>query len=314
MLCHFANSFPVFVENFLGRGRLLARRFREETITDLMMGSLISLGAGRVIVEFPNEPITGGDMQWDFVNIDDGTFFRILLQAKVAYGNGRIWSRHCYKELFHTVGATPKLQVKTLCDTARKAVAPTYPLHIFYNPQQTCALARAAGGAHVIGVTLADSYLIEHLADATTSNPRLRTRNRSLGVISPYFFPLTKLFCPPSILPRSPFAFSPRVPWGPFYLGSSRGRMTLGVPIPPTPSEVRGRLVEMRSLVNELAKEEIGQNIPPVPNVANVIPDEVQAVIGGDTNAVPSEGLKRWKVTFVASSPPEDGGAPIRPS
>jgi len=41
---------------FWSGGRTLRRRFREETVTDLMMGSLIPAGGGRVIVEFPDEP------------------------------------------------------------------------------------------------------------------------------------------------------------------------------------------------------------------------------------------------------------------
>ena len=48
------------------------------------MGSLITAGGRRIIVEFPNEPVTGADMEWNFVNLDDGTVFRILLQASNA--------------------------------------------------------------------------------------------------------------------------------------------------------------------------------------------------------------------------------------
>jgi hypothetical protein len=62
MLCYFANEFPRLVETFLGFGLSLRRRFREETITDLIMGNLLIAGIRRVIVEFPNEPITGADM------------------------------------------------------------------------------------------------------------------------------------------------------------------------------------------------------------------------------------------------------------
>lgn len=89
-------SLSPFVESFLERGRNLRRRFREETVTDLMMGSLIA-GKGRVIVEFPDEPVTGADMEWNFVNPADNTLFRIVLQAKQAYGDGMKWRRHTYR-------------------------------------------------------------------------------------------------------------------------------------------------------------------------------------------------------------------------
>lgn len=190
MLCYLAHQFPPFVENFLERGRTLRRRFREETITDLMMGSLITAGTGRVIVEFPDEPVTGADMEWNFVNPGDGTFFRILLQAKQAYGDGTKWTRHGYRELLHTSGTGTKLQAETLCDTARIPGSATYPLYIFYHPAQTCALARKAGMIHVAGVNLADGYVIERLVKAAKTRA-FRTSNKSLRVIAPHLFPMS---------------------------------------------------------------------------------------------------------------------------
>ena len=84
MLCEFAHQFPLFVERFLDQGRALRRRFREETVTDLMMGGLITAGGGRLIVEFPDEPATGADMEWNFVDQRTSTFFRLMLQANTS--------------------------------------------------------------------------------------------------------------------------------------------------------------------------------------------------------------------------------------
>jgi hypothetical protein len=81
MLCYFAHQFPSSVEAFLDASLGLKRRFREESVTDVMMGSLITAGGLRIIVEFPNEAATGADMEWNFVNPTHGTFFRLLLQA-----------------------------------------------------------------------------------------------------------------------------------------------------------------------------------------------------------------------------------------
>lgn len=44
MLCLLADEFPPFVARFLQRSYDLRRRFREETVTDLLMGSLITAG------------------------------------------------------------------------------------------------------------------------------------------------------------------------------------------------------------------------------------------------------------------------------
>ncbi|WP_433996363.1 DUF6615 family protein [Bradyrhizobium liaoningense] len=68
MLCLFAQHFPRSVAALLQRGQVLKRRFREETVTDLLMANLLQLGGGSIIVEFPDEPTTGADMEWNFIN------------------------------------------------------------------------------------------------------------------------------------------------------------------------------------------------------------------------------------------------------
>jgi hypothetical protein len=194
VLCHFADRFPAFVAAFLQHGQKLRRRFREESVTDLMMGSLLSIGGAQIVVEFPDEPATGADMEWNFVNWSDKTFFRLLIQAKQLYGDGKVWTRHCYKELLHRAGPNRKLQAEVLCDTARARLA-AYPLYIFYHPQRSCDLAHAAGSSSLEGINLADGYLIEALANAATTQA-LRTRNKRLGTVHRSLFSLADLFCP----------------------------------------------------------------------------------------------------------------------
>src|SRR6266481_5103308 len=164
MLCHFAHQFPPFVANFLESSRDLGRRFREETITDMMMAALQLIGGASVIVRFPNEPKTGADMEWNFVNPYDGTFYRLIIQAKCAYGYGSDWTRHSYKYLPHRTGN--KFQADVLCDEARQSTQPTYPLYIFYNPAHTCSLIGQSGYSSIEGVNLANGYLTRSLATA----------------------------------------------------------------------------------------------------------------------------------------------------
>ena len=75
MLCSLAHLFPGFAADFLEGSYRLRRRFKEETITDMLMSALLASGGRRLIVEFPNEPRTGADMQWDFVDVGRGGFF-----------------------------------------------------------------------------------------------------------------------------------------------------------------------------------------------------------------------------------------------
>ena len=149
------------------------------------MAALDAAGGRNLIVEFPDEPVTGADMQWDFVNWDRKTFFRLLIQAKQLYDSDAPWRRHTYKHLLHPSGAGSTLQAKVLCDTARSKVH-TYPLYAFYNPERSCSLARAAGAVNVEGVNLASGYVIERLAvnartRAENSTPR-RLRRYSLSL------------------------------------------------------------------------------------------------------------------------------------
>lgn len=256
-------------------------------------------GAGRVLVDFPDEHVTGADMEWNFANPDDGTFFRVLVQAKQAYGQGRIWTRHNYRELFHITGSSGTLQTKMLCDAARQSPA-TYPLYIFYHPAQTCDLARASGIQQVEGVTLADGYQIERLVLAASTR-RLRQRNKSLGAVAPLLFPLTDLFCPTSVLPLRPWAYAQSAQAPPLYVAREHGRLVFGVAIPPSPKDVRQRLVERRATLDA-----VYENIPQVPEISKTIPLEVLSSLADRQR---QRSLNHLRVTFVSASASKEGDA-----
>lgn len=298
MLCQIAHQFPPYVENFLERGRKLRRSFREESVTDILMSNLVAAGGAGIIVEFPNEPLTGADMEWNFANPDDGSFYRILVQAKRAYGEGKFWKRHSYKELCHQTGKPPALQAVTLCNTARITAA-TYPLFMFYHPQRTCSLARADGVRNITGASLADGYDIERLVLASKSRAT-RTSNKSLKHISPLLFPLTDLFCPPTILPMGPMAFAPRERPMQLFVGRVGRDMVVGRAIPPTPQEIRSRLVEASR--SRAASDY--QAAPSIPLIADSIPEDVMRIIEGRGQiGRQTEGLRHWRVTFVSQNP-----------
>jgi hypothetical protein len=304
MLCQFAHHFPEFVAQFLGQGRKLQRRFREETITDLLMGSLMMVGGANVIVEFPDETSTGADMEWNFVNRDDGTFFRILLQAKQAYGDGGIWRRHCYRELLHTSGSGTTRQAVILCNAARTGYA-TYPLYLFYHPEHTCSLATNDGCSSVSGVNVADGFAIERLV-AASSTRALRTSNKSVGRIEPLLTPLSSLFCPEAVVPLDPQA----IDFVPGATGNSQitktpGRLPrLWQSMPPTPTEIRKRLLSLPSWLSEENELAIA-NSQPIPDVSREIPLEVKRVIDGRRQYDKALHWRRgWRVTFVSGTAP----------
>jgi hypothetical protein len=237
LLCHFANTFPPFTAEFIQRGLKFKRRFREETITDMMMASLAAHGMGRVLVDFPNESVTGADMEWNFVNEDDSTFFRLLIQAKLLSPRGNSWKQHYYKQLLHKTKSSNLYQAEVLVDAANRDIA-TYPLYAFYNPQITCDLARASDRVVVNGVELADGYFVEQLVKA-----RRPSANR-ISNIYKEFFPLSALFCPDLLqpFPSGPYAYAPVARTVPVSLSFGSGPPRPGIPFPPRPEDVRDRL------------------------------------------------------------------------
>ncbi len=299
MLCSLANTFPGFVEDFLDLSNGLSRRFREETVTDMFMSNMVAMGGRAVIVDFPDEPSTGADMEWNFVNPSDGSFVRLLIQAKRSYGTGKRWRRHSYRELFHKTGNSAQLQARILCTTSRTASVPTYPLYMFFTPGVTCRMARLDGKKRVEGVTLADGYAIEKLAFGAVDR-KTRTRNRSLGKISELMFPLERIFCPMTLRLVGPMAFSVSRSVGPFFwVGSA-----LGFPVPPTPREICDRINELRS--PEAPQDaELRSKLPL--EVGHKIPDDIRQVM--ETGRFPKrsdeEGGPR-RVVFISREVPDD--------
>ena len=268
MLCQFAHQFPPLVADFLERGRQFKRRVREETVTDLMMVNLQALGSGEIIVDFPDEPTTGADMEWNFVNRCNRTFYRFLLQAKCAYGDDANISRHTYKYLSYRTDG--RFQAEILCDTAQYASDPTYPLYIFYNPECTCAAARDTLGASIEGVNLADGYSVRSLATS---------RSRKIPQIRHHLHSLRTLFCTPDNHIPTPTDVLAWLMRASRYSGF--------------PKDVRDTLVEDGFVVKP-------------PEVSTSIPADILGRIGAERAApTPPPPLRRRRVVFVSDRPEE---------
>lgn len=295
MLCQFAQNFPVFVANFLDLEANLKRRFREETVTDLLMGGLAALNDGSMLIQFPDEPSTGADMEWNFIDKRTGSFFRVLLQAKRSYGKGKFWKRHSYRELFHQSGGKP--QAKALRDEAQSNPS-TYPLYCFYHPKKTCELA-AVDNARIEGLGIADGYLISSLALSAT-NRVSRIQSSCLGSISPLLMPLSGMFCPPNLRPVRPMALAFSAPRK---LVLSSFPPGLAFEFPPTPHQMRERILKLRQQSEKMASSLV--DAPAVPEVASSAPADVLRLLERGTTDVAGDRLKPsnvWRVVFLSAS------------
>ncbi|MGO7754665.1 DUF6615 family protein [Rhizobium ruizarguesonis] len=318
MLCQFSQNFPEFVEGFLNQSKKLSRSFREETVTDILMGGLITANAQRVFVEFPNELVTGADMEWNFVHLKTSRFFRIILQAKRAEGKGDKWKRHSYKHLYHKPAKSTKLQIETLCDTATNATnIATYPLYIFYHPQHTASLARNDGKREIRGVNIADAYEVRRLVRKGMGSS-WPASYRNLGAVEPLLMPLSYLFCPDHLSPLSSLTSVPRSPGATFTFSISDPFSIPQILEPPTPDDIRRRLLAARDRARfstaDVENLAIRGDRFDIPEVSTSIPQDVEKVLErvaltGRPQDVGAP-LDRWRLTFVSNGSLESDTGP----
>ena len=66
-MCDLARKLPLLVGGLLEREKLLKRgRFREETMTDIFTGALAAFAGRNLVIEYPVELDTGGDIDLRF--------------------------------------------------------------------------------------------------------------------------------------------------------------------------------------------------------------------------------------------------------
>lgn len=153
MLCEFANRFPRDLARLLERDQHLTRNFREETATDLLMMGLVPLQPCGVRVDFPDETITGADMDWIYAapfEVGGGSYLRLMIQAKRSkMATLKDGSTYWYYD--HLDHGTPKgSQAQTLLTYAASKPngMDTLPLYMFYHPE--AALEAALGNLPAI--------------------------------------------------------------------------------------------------------------------------------------------------------------------
>lgn len=206
MLCELAYSFPPRVAELLERDRNLKRNFREESVTDLLMASLVGLEAFGIRVDFPDEPTTGGDMEWIFaapLEINGGRYLRLLLQAKRAqYAKLKSGGYWYYHHLDH--GDPAGSQAQTLIGHAAKSPTDmaTLPLYVLYHP--TSALAPADGVQPAIeGINLLFAH---HVAPIVVGG--CKKNDKRVDYWRDRFMPLSDVLCWPAAV-IAPFAPTP---------------------------------------------------------------------------------------------------------
>lgn len=203
--CDLAQRIPSMVSDFLDLENKIGRRFREDSVTDIIIASLLKIAGGGATVLVPPEVKTGGDFDILIVEPETGDAIQYRIQAKRLSPHATNWAWGSYRELDHPHGHGG--QSSTLIRSSVQEKIQTIPLYAFYNPETAC---RASAGA-IAGIELADGREINQIvkalvkAKAASKRPRLKR----VEYLRDLFFPLSTILCPPPGDARSPMAILP---------------------------------------------------------------------------------------------------------
>ncbi len=204
--CELARKIPHTIAELLQADIDLNKRFREETISDLIVASIKSLPIENLVLAVPPEKSTGSDFDIAVISDDrlDAVQFRI--QAKRLAAHPSNWEIGSYRELAHPHNSGG--QSATLIRSSASEKIPTIPLYAFYNP---LGAVEQAGGL-ISGLELASGIVVSKIIRELVRAKPKRPPYKRVGFLKSLFFPFTKLLCEPFETkgPDSPIGLPPK--------------------------------------------------------------------------------------------------------
>ncbi len=192
--CDLADRLPPLIADFLDLEITLRRRFREESVSDMIVASLLRLAGADLSVQVPlSEKVTGNDFDIIVYDPPKRSAVQYRIQAKRLSPHATKWGMGSYKELDHPHGTGSQSAALVASSAAEKGIL-TLPLYAFYNPQRTCA----ASGGLVGGLELADGHAVRAMVAKLVAAKPKRPPMKRLSTLHPLFFPLSTLLCPPT--------------------------------------------------------------------------------------------------------------------
>lgn len=190
--CDLADRLPPLIADFLDLEITLRRRFREESVSDMIVASLLRVAGADLSVQVPlNEKVTGNDFDIIVYDPPKRSAVQYRIQAKRLSPHATKWGMGSYKELDHPHGTGSQSAALVKSVAAEKGIL-TLPLYAFYNPQRTCA----ASGGLVGGLELADGHAVRAMIAKLVAAKPKRPPMKRLSTLRPLFFPLSTLLCP----------------------------------------------------------------------------------------------------------------------
>lgn len=251
------------------------------------MASLIGLEPFGIKVDFPDEPKTGGDMDWVFaapLEIKGGRYLTVRLQAKRAQlakrKKGDFWY---YQHLDHGKGH----QAKTLVAQAKSlsGTGPILPMYILYHPQSALQPAKRKKPA-VEGINLLFAHNVAPVVAGGCD-----IKSKKVEKWRSRFMPLSDLMCWPVAV--NSFVEPQSTDTTQFVLSGVQAP-TLRVTGSFHPDLVAQRL--NRRIDQELEQSARLEVEPVRAALLNAIPPSIMRSINGETSAEDRKALERPRV------------------
>jgi hypothetical protein len=189
--CDLATRIPSLIADFLDLETSLRRRFREESVSDMIVASLVRISGRGLSVQVPeDESKTGNDFDIIVFDPPRRTAIQFRIQAKRLTPHHTHWGMGSYVELAHPNG-TGAQSLSLVRSAAAERRIPTVPLYAFYNPTRTCA----ASGGVVSGIEMADGRAIRAVVRELIRARPKRPPLKRLSTLMPLFFPLSRILC-----------------------------------------------------------------------------------------------------------------------
>jgi|GEM_PF-2909964 len=189
--CDLSQRMPGAIAELLQADSDLKKRFREETITDLVVASIKALPVDGLIVAVPYEKVTGSDFDLAIISADREDAIQFRLQAKRLMPHSSNWKMSSYRELAHPHNSGG--QAATLIRSSASEKIPTIPLYAFYNPQGVVDESESS----VAGFELASGVDVSHIIQEMVKAKPKRLPYKRVSYLQSLFFPLSKLLCEP---------------------------------------------------------------------------------------------------------------------
>jgi hypothetical protein len=322
MLCNFACAFPDFIGNLLDREHGLRRRFREETVSDLWVASLVPMRGLGLHVDVADEAETGADIEIWFLSAQCDRGVGFVIQAKRSHCGHSAkllspcdvdWKRHRFQELDHPAGERrPKgSQARDLTRAHERSGRSVYPLYAFYTPGHVFHKS-----GRIRGVMLADGHDVRRTmvlgrkeAWKNRTHPygkkksrRANAEYKTLEALSRFFFPLSDMFC---LKPWTPIKQDASIEdYNQALMLLLRGNK-LGVATIPEPDDVAQSVSKMIVRARE-AQDSRGEFEHRLPFVTDQIPPDIlQLASGGASDSElirPDLSVAQRRIVCVATA------------